>query len=125
MNAERRILNFIQNTSIALFYVAIIFGFITTPLPFALGILAGGLLVTVNFHLMYRSLREALTPPHTTNVASALTKHFLRFTASVIIITALIAGGYVHPGGLIVGLSVIVAAFMLAALRETLRILFK
>lgn len=124
MSAERRILNFIGNTSIAFFYMTTVCGFIIAPLSFALGILAGGILVTVNFHLMRRSIEKALIPPHTINVGSALLKHFLRFVGSIAIIAILIIGNYVHPVGLIIGLSVIVASFLLAAFRETLR-LFK
>jgi hypothetical protein len=38
-------------------------GFAFAATDFALGIFFGGLLVTVNFHLLARTLRRALTPP--------------------------------------------------------------
>jgi len=100
-----------------------IFTIFNASLPFILGVAAGGFLVTVNFSLMCRSLKEALTPPYVTSMNTALFKHYLCFAISVVIISTLIVGHYVHPLGLVIGLSTIVGGFFLAALREVIRIL--
>lgn len=122
MHAVRRILNVIKHTSIGLFYLTTIFTIFNASLPFTLGVVLGGLLVTINFHLMCRSVEKALTPPHIMPMQPALVKHFVRFTVSSVIIIAAIISGLVHPLGLIIGLSVIVASFMLAAFVETIRL---
>jgi hypothetical protein len=87
--------------------------------------LAGGLIVTVNFHLLYRSLKEALTPPHVTETRVVLGKYYLRFAVSGVIIFVLIADHFVHPLGLIIGLSVVVTSIFLATINEVRRIIFK
>jgi hypothetical protein len=54
-----------------------------------------------------------------------LAKYYIRLTISGLIILWLIAGGYVHPLGLFIGLSVVVASIMLAALCEIKHHIFK
>ncbi|NVM22111.1 MAG: ATP synthase subunit I [Desulfobacterales bacterium] len=124
MRIERRLLRFITWTNWILFLTVTIAGFILTPGPFAWGILAGGLIVTVNFHLLYRSLRQALTPPHRAKMTVVLGKYYLRFLVSAVIIYVLIADHYVDPLGLIIGLSVVVASIFMATLNEIRRIIF-
>jgi hypothetical protein len=125
MRIERRVLKFVTVTNWILFFVVTICGFILAPGPFAWGILAGGLIVTVNFQLLYRSLREALTPPHLANVRVVLGKYYIRFLVSAVIIFVLIADHYVHPLGLIIGLSVVVTSIFITTLNEIRRIIFK
>lgn len=124
MNEERRILNFTKHTSVALFYLAIIFSVFNASIPFTLGVFLGGLLVTVNLHLMCKSVKKALVTPYSADINPVLTKHFIRFAVSLVVISALIIQGYIHPVGLIAGLSVVVASFSLAAFNEILRIIF-
>ena len=125
MRIERRLLKFITLTNWIIFCAVTIPGFILTPGPFAWGILAGGLIVTINFHLMYRSLRQALRPPHVADMRVILGKHYIRFLLSGVIIFVLIADHYVHPLGLIIGLSVVVTSIFIATLNEIRRIIFK
>jgi hypothetical protein len=81
-------------------------------------------LVTVNFHLLARTLRKALTPPHLASHHVVLAKYYVRFLISGCIIFVLIAGGFVDPLGLVIGLSVVVASIILATMREVKKILF-
>jgi hypothetical protein len=90
-----------------------------------LGILAGGLIVTINFHLLYRSLRKALTPPHLADTRVVLGKYYIRFLVSALIIYVLIADHYVNPIGLIIGLSVVVTSVFIATFNEIRRLIFK
>ena len=114
MRIERRLLRFIVWTNWILFCAVTIAGFIFAPGPFAWGIVAGGLIVTINFHLLYRSLRQALTPPHLADTRVVLGKYYIRFLVSGLIIYVLIADDYVNPLGLIIGLSVVVTSIFIA-----------
>jgi len=125
VHIERRLLKFITLTNWILFCIVTISGFILAPRSFAWGILAGGLIVTINFHLLYRSLKEALTPPHLARTRVVLGKYYIRFLVSALIIYVLIADHYVNPLGLIIGLSVVVTSIFIATLNEIRKIIFK
>ena len=125
MEIQQRILSFVTRTNWILFIITSIAGLLLLPFDFAMGILCGGLLVTTNFHLLARTLRRALTPPHLASHNVVIAKYFLRFTASGFIIFVLIAGHFVNPLGLIIGLSVVVSSIMLATLYELKKLIFK
>ncbi len=92
---------------------------------FAGGIFCGGLIVTLNFHMLARTLRSALTPPHLSSHNVVLAKYYLRFIASGFIIFVLIAGRIVHPVGLVIGLSIVVFSIILASVLEVKKLIFK
>ena len=125
MEIQQRILKFVTRTNWILFATASISGFLLFPANYARGLFFGGLLVTVNFHLLARTLRSALTPPHLSSHNVVIAKYFLRFIVSGFIIFVLIAGHFVHPVGLIIGLSVVVFSIILATLREFTKLIFK
>jgi hypothetical protein len=125
LEIQQRILIFVTRTNWILFIAASIAGFLLFPANYAWGVLCGGLIVTVNFHLLARTLRTALTPPHLSSHNLVIAKYFLRFIGSGFIIFVLIAGHIVHPLGLIIGLSVVVFSIMLATLREFAKLIFK
>ena len=125
MEIQQRILKFVTRANWSLFAVTSIMGLIFTPADFARGILFGGLLVTANFHLLARTLKKALTPPHLTSHNVVIAKYFMRFIGSGFIIFILIAGHYVNPLGLIIGLSIVVFSIMLATLCEFKKLIFK
>ena len=125
MDIQKRILTFVTRSNWILFLAASIVGFVLLPADFARGVLFGGLLVTLNFHLLAGTLRKALTPPHLSSHNVVLAKYYLRFIGSGFIIFILIAGNYVNPVGLIIGLSVVVFSIMLATLCEITKLIFK
>ncbi len=125
MDIQQRILSFVTRTNWILFSGASIVGLITAPPEFARGIIFGGLLVTLNFHLLAKTLRKALAPPHLASPNAILAKYYIRFIASGFIIFVLIAGHFVNPVGLVLGLSVVVASITLATLREVKKLIFK
>jgi hypothetical protein len=122
---QKRILTFVTRSNWILFLAASIMGFVLLPADFARGVLFGGLLVTLNFHLLAGTLRKALTPPHLSSHNVVIAKYYLRFIGSGFIIFILIAGNYVNPVGLIIGLSVVVFSIMLATLCEITKLIFK
>lgn len=125
MDIQQRILTFVKRTNWVIYTAASIAGLLFTSFPFALGILSGGLIVIVNFHLLARTLKKALAPPHLASPNVVLTKYYIRFIASGFLIFVLIAGHVVHPVGLILGLSVVVASIILATLCELKHLFFK
>jgi len=125
MDIQQRILSFVTRSNWILFTSASLAGLIFSPPAFARGIFFGGLLVTLNFHLLSKTLKKALTPPHLASSNAILAKYYIRFIASGFIIFVLIAGHFVNPVGLVLGLSVVVASIILATLREAKNLIFK
>ncbi len=122
---SERFLKFVTRSNWVLFVLAVLFGFLVMPFDFARGILFGGLIVTINFHLLYKTLKNAFTPPNISSHGIVLLKYYIRFVVSGIIIFILIFKDYVDPIGLIVGLSVVVGSIMITMLLEIKKILFK
>ena len=125
MEIQKRILKFVTRTNWILFLAASFLGFVLLPPAFGRGIFFGGLLVTVNFHLLAGTLRKALTPPHLSSHNVVIAKYYLRFIGSGFVIFVLIAGNYVNPLGLIIGLSIVVCSIMLATICEIAKLIFK
>jgi hypothetical protein len=125
VNIQKRIVQFVTRSNWVLFFVSSVTGCLFLPADFAFGIIAGGLLVTVNFHLLARTLKKALTPPLIVSHNRIIAKYYLRFIISAFILFLLISGRVVSPLGLIIGLSVVVASIVLATLREVKILIFK
>ena len=125
MEIQQRILKFVTRSNWVLFCVTSLAGFVLFPVDFALGIMCGGLLVTVNFHMLSRTLKKAFTPSHLSSHHVVLVKYYLRFIASGVILFFLISGHYVHPLGLFIGLSVVVSSIVLATICEVKKLFFK
>ena len=125
METQQRIIQFVTRANWILCGLVSIAGFILLPLDVACGILSGGLLVTINFHLLAKTLKKALTPPHLASHNMILAKYYLRFLISGFIIFVLIAGHIVHPVGLVIGLSLVVFSIILATLYEVKKLIFK
>lgn len=100
-------------------------GLLLVSPKFALGIFLGGLIVTVNFHLLARTLKKALTPPHLASPNVVITKYYIRFIVSAVLIFLIIVSKIVNPLGLIAGLSIVVFSIMLATLVEVKHLLVK
>jgi hypothetical protein len=122
---QERILKFVTRTNWVLLVVASALGLVFLPIDFAKGILYGGLIVTINFHLLSRTLKKALTPPHLSSHNVVLAKYYFRFFVSGVILLFLIQGQYVEPLGLFVGLSVVVASIFMATILEVSKLLMK
>ncbi len=96
---------------------------------FALGVLLGGLVVIVNFHLLHRALQGTLEqakalPRGAASKAQAFfaARQMLRFFALVVIIYLLVGRGWVDVFGLLVGLSTVVVTLILAAVNEIFKL---
>ena len=125
MIIQKRILTFIVYTNWILFALTNLCGFLLASPAFAKGILAGGLIVTLNFHMLYRTLRKSFKPSQLVSPNVILAKYYVRFIISGVILFILIAGHYVNPLGLFIGLSVVVASIFLATILEVKKLIFK
>lgn len=125
MEIQQRLIHFITRANWVLLVVAGSAGVLFLRGDIAWGIIAGGLIVTINFHLLAKTLRKALTPPHLASHHTILAKYYIRFIISAIIIFLLIRQHWVNPLGLFIGLSVVVASITLATLMEIKRLIFK
>lgn len=104
-------------------------GFCWRGQEFALGVLVGGLVVVINFHLLHQALRGTLGqmanhPQGGSSRAKAFfaARQLLRFFALLAIIFLLVGQGWVNIFGLLVGLSTVVITLMLAAINETIKL---
>ncbi|MBW2575237.1 MAG: ATP synthase subunit I [Deltaproteobacteria bacterium] len=125
MEIQQRLLKFVTRTNWVLFFLASISGVVILPPDFSRGIIFGGLIVTINFHLLYRTLKKAFRPSRLSSHRVVLAKYYIRFLISGAIIFVLISGHYVDPLGLFIGLSVVVASIMLATICELTKHIFK
>lgn len=118
MVVQQRILKFVTLSNWILFAAASTAGILIASQDLASGIIAGGLIAVVNFHLLYRTLKKSLTPPYLTSPMVVIFKYYIRFIISALVIGLLIAGNFVHPLGLFIGLSIVVASIILGTIRE-------
>ena len=125
MKTQQRILNFVTYSNWLLLIIASAVGFSRFSLSVGFGILAGGLIVTINFHLLAKTLRKAFKPPHIASVGGVIAKYYIRFLITAIIICLLMVSKQVDPIGLVVGLSVVVASMMFATLNEVRQLITK
>jgi hypothetical protein len=125
LDIQKRILRFVTYANWIFFAAAFLVGWMAFQRDFALGVLAGGLIVTINFHLLARTLKKSLTPQHLVSHNVIIAKYYVRFIVSGVIIFFLISGHHVDPRGLFVGLSVVVASIVVATVRELKNLIFK
>ena len=125
MEIQERLVIFVTRANWVLLFIAGITGLFFMPPDFSKGIICGGLIVTINFHLLYRTLRKAFRPPHLASTRVILGKYYMRFIASGIIIFILISKHFVDPLGLFIGLSVVVMSIVIATVRELTKYIFE
>ena len=125
MEIQLRIVKFVTVANWVLFGVLNMIGWLFMTPDVARGFLFGGLIVTLNFHLLAKTLKKALTPPHLASRNVILAKYYIRFIVSGLILFVLIYNHYVNPVGLIIGLSVVVASLMMATVREVTKLFCK
>ncbi len=111
--------------------VLVLAGFCWRGREFALGILVGGLVAVLNFHLLHHALKGTLGQlahsPREGSRARAMfaARQMLRFFALVAIIFLLVTHGWVNIFGLVLGLSTVVVTLMLAAIHELIKLKHK
>jgi len=125
MAIQDRLLKFVVRANWILLVVVSAIAYLWAPQEIALGVVAGGIIAIANFHLLHRTLKRSLTPPHLASRGSVMAKYYIRFTITGIIIFLLLYSKMFDARGLLIGLSVVVASIMLATMREVKKRMFK
>jgi|UniRef100_A0A7C5AME6 hypothetical protein len=112
--------------------VLVVLGYLGQGRPFALGVLAGGLLVVLNFHWLHHNLRglferAAQLPEGQRGPAKVFfaARQLTRFFVLLACIYFLLRQEWVNVVGLVIGLSTTVLTLMLAALIEVIKLIIK
>ena len=122
---EQRLLTFINRSNWFLLTGLTVCGVMLTEVPVALGLICGGLIATVNFHLLHRTLKKAFSASYLPSRGLVMAKYYFRFAVSGLILFILISRHLVDPLALFAGLSVVVASIFLATLSELKKLIFK
>ena len=123
MKIQERIYNFVNFANWILLAIISVIGFIVKPPEFALGIFCGGLIVSINFRLLSRTLEKTFARAEKASFPKVLAKYYLRFSISAIVIFILIVKGFVNPIGLTIGLSIVVMSITLAGVLEAKKLI--
>lgn len=91
---------------------------------FTLGVILGGFIIISNFNLLQRTIRKAFSPQGVmqTNKIALIAKYYFRLAIMGIILYILITKGWVHPVGLVVGLSIVVISIIHIGIRAAWKI---
>ena len=130
MQNIQKIVDFVTVANWLIMFVCGLAAVMTAKQEFALGVILGGLIVAVNFHLLKNTLKKAFDPEVVLSrgrfvVFNSMVKYYLRFAVNAAIIYLLLSKQIVNPFGLIIGLSVVVASILAATLFELTRSLFR
>ena len=87
-------------------------------LPVSLGVLAGGVLVIINYRWLGRSLLKLLSDPHRGAEKGFKRNYLFRLAFVASAIYLLLVRGGVHPLALAVGLSVVVINLLITTLKR-------
>lgn len=130
MQELSRLVDFITKSNWLILVLATIISLFTTSREFYLGVISGGLIVAVNFHLLKKTIKNNICPEKVavkggSLMGNVLVKYYVRFVVSGVLIFLLLSNNLVHPLGLLAGLSVVVASIFLATMLVLTRLLFK
>ena len=125
-----RVVEFVTKSNWLLLMLATLVSMATMAKDVSLGVSLGGLIVAVNFQLLKRTIKNSFRPEVVSEkgrslMGNILTKYYIRFVISAVLIFLLISNHIVHPLGLLAGLSVVVASMFLATVLEITRLIFK
>lgn len=125
MVIQQRLLKFISRANLVILILISGVTLMAAGRDFAMGVIAGGLIVTVNFHLLYRTLKRSFALPRVASVKMILLKYYIRFTISGVIIFFLVSRHIVDPLGLFIGLSIVVASIILGTVCEAKKLIYE
>ena len=130
MQDIQKIVIFVTRTNWILLVVASLVSLMIAPAKVYIGVLLGGLIVSINFYLLEKTIVNNFCPEVVSEkgrslVGNVLVKYYIRFVISGGLVFLLISNHIVHPLGLLAGLSVVVASMFLATMLELKRLFFK
>lgn len=130
MEELKKIVDFITRTNWVVFLVSSLGALLLASPKMYLGVFLGGLIVTVNFHVLKNTVTKNINQKRVLEkgkslIGALLVKYYLRFALTAVVIFLLIANRSVHPAGLLIGLSVVVVSTFIAAAIELTKIIFR
>ncbi len=130
MEEIEKIVNFIIRTNWLLFLGSSLGALLLASPKVYLGVFLGGLIVTINFHVLKNTVTKNFNQKRVLEkgkslIGALLVKYYLRFALTAVIIFLLISNRSVHPAGLLAGLSIVVASTFIAAAIELTKIIFR
>ena len=108
-----------------IFCALVLTSLVYLPLDITVGVIVGGLLVTVNLYLLQRVVTRALRLGARVTPKSVLPRYYLCFLVTCLIIFIFISQHLVNGLGLLLGLSVFVLNVFLVAIELTAKIVYK
>ncbi len=130
MEELEKIVNFITRTNWLLFLGSSLVALLLASPKVYLGVFLGGLIVTINFHVLKNTVTQNINQERVMEkgkslIGALLVKYYLRFALTAVVVFLLIENRSVHPAGLLAGLSVVVASTFIAAAIELTKIIFR
>jgi MFS superfamily sulfate permease-like transporter len=130
MQNTDKIVDFITISNWLLLFLSGMTALMMTQTQFACGIIFGGLIAAVNFHLLKKAIKNAFNPKAASKsnklmIGTSLFKYYIRFAISGLLIYLLISKHIVNPLALLAGLSVVVVSMFLATAHELTKLFFK
>ena len=130
MKNINKIIDFITVTNWWVLLTGGLIGLMIAPVKFTVGIVLGGLIVIINFHLLKNTLKKMFDPNLILErgrsiIINIMFKYYIRFAVTAGVIYLLLTQHIVHPLGLVTGLSVVVASMFIATALELTRLFFK
>ena len=98
--------------------VLVVLSLFWKSLPVTMGVLAGGVLVIINYRWLGRSLFKVLSDPHLAAEKGFKRNYLFRLVFIASSIYLLLVRGEVHPLALVVGLSVVVINLMVTTVKR-------
>jgi hypothetical protein len=118
VNKDDLLLDELAQRNWIILIVLVLLSLLWQSLPVTMGVLAGGVLVIINYRWLGRSLFKVLGDPHL-GAAKGFKRNYLfrlLFIASAIYL--LLVRGGVHPLALVVGLSVVVINLLITTVKR-------
>lgn len=125
VRSEERLVKVVSFSNWVLSVLMTAGAFLFVSPKFGWGVFAGGLIISINFHFLYRILKKSLNPLKLVRPGVVMGKYYIRFFISALIIYVLIAEHYVDPLGLLLGLSIVVISIFIGLLYEVKKIFFR
>lgn len=123
LTEHREIMGFVKTLSWIVLLVLGLMSFWLMDYHFTAGVIAGGILAILNFDVFERSLTAAFSPSEGFRFrkAASIVKYFLRLLVLGLAIYLLLKQNWVHPVGLIVGVSIVVISIIGLGIRMVIK----
>jgi hypothetical protein len=120
---HREIIGFIKTFNWITLFVLGTASLLLMGTNFTSGLIFGGLLIIFNFSVFERSIRRAFSTSSglCLRKATAIAKYYIRLLLMAVVIYILLKQAWVHPVGLLLGLSIVVISIIALGVKLLLK----